>query len=71
MINQQILSIFNNAKVFLSDEEMKELALHIDNEIGKNVVKKASNKKELEKSLLASQIERLQAKQFRPNKRNK
>lgn len=34
-MNPKVLSIFNNAKIFLSPEEMRELQLCIDRDLGK------------------------------------
>lgn len=34
-MNPKVLSIYNNAKIFLSTEEMRELQLYIDRDLGK------------------------------------
>ncbi|RKR11101.1 hypothetical protein C8C83_2799 [Flavobacterium sp. 90] len=63
-MNPKVLSIFNNAKIFLSPEELKELAVCIDNEFGKPLPKKAKKKTVLENWTLESVTERLLATQF-------
>ena len=63
-MNPKVLSIFNNAKIFLSSEELKELALCIDKEFGKPILKKAKKSTALENWTLESVTERLLANQF-------
>ena len=63
-MNPKVLSIFNNAKIFLSPEELKELAVCIDNEFGKPLLKKAKKQTALENWTLESVTERLLATQF-------
>jgi hypothetical protein len=43
-MNPKVISIFNNAMTFLSPEELKELALCIENEVGKPVKVKKKKK---------------------------
>ena len=69
-MNPKVLSIFNNAKIFLSPEELKELALCIDKEFGKpEPVKRAKKSKALENWTLESVTEMLLATQFNKRKR--
>lgn len=68
-MNPKVLSIFNNAKIFLSSEELKELALCIDKEFGKPAAKKVKKSNGLEKWTLESVTEKLLATQF--NKKRK
>jgi hypothetical protein len=67
-MNPKVLSIFNNAKIFLSDEELRELAICIDKEVGKPAKKKVAQSKALQNWTLESVTERLLATQF--NKKN-
>lgn len=64
-MNPKVLSIFNNAKIFLSSEELKELALCIDKEFGKPAPKKAKKKTALDNWTLESVTEKLMATQFK------
>jgi hypothetical protein len=64
-MNPKVLSIFNNAKIFLSAEELKELALCIDKEFGKPLAKKTKKSTALENWTLESVIENLLATHFR------
>lgn len=67
-MSPKVLSIFNNAKIFLSEEEMKELQLCINKELGqpKVATKKATKKsKELEAWTIESVTERLLATYFK------
>ncbi|MFH7013110.1 hypothetical protein ACHRV5_14680 [Flavobacterium sp. FlaQc-52] len=64
-MNPKVLSIFNNAKIFLSPEELKELALCIDKEFGKPIAKKAKKSTALENWTLESVTEQLLATQFK------
>jgi hypothetical protein len=68
-MNPKVLSIFNNAKIFLSSEELKELALCIDKEFGKPAPKRAKKQNALENWTLESVTEKLLATQF--NKKRK
>ena len=63
-MNPKVLSIFNNAKIFLSPEELKEFAVCIDKEFGKPLPKKAKKQTVLENWTLESVTERLLATQF-------
>lgn len=63
-MNPKVLSIFNNAKIFLSPEELKELAFCIDKEFGKPVVKKTKKKTQLDNWTIESVTEKLLATQF-------
>lgn len=65
----QVLSIFNNAKTFLSPDELRQLAQCIENDFGKTVLQKRQKKQKnnaLENWTLESVTERLLATQFRP-----
>lgn len=67
-MSPKVLSIFNNAKIFLSEEEMKELQLCINTELGqpKVATKKATKKsKELQAWTIESVTERLLATYFK------
>lgn len=68
-MNPKVLSIFNNAKIFLSSEELKELALCIDKEFGKPAPKRVKKANALENWTLESVTEKLLATQFNKNKR--
>jgi hypothetical protein len=68
-MNPKVLSIFNNAKIFLSSEELKDLALCIDNEFGKPSSRKAKKAKALENWTLESVTEKLMATQFNKNRK--
>ncbi|KUJ63932.1 hypothetical protein AR687_01735 [Flavobacteriaceae bacterium CRH] len=63
-MNPKVLSIFNNAKIFLSSEELKDLALCIDKEFGKPIPKRAKKSNALENWTLESVTEKLLATQF-------
>lgn len=70
-MNPKVLSIFNNAKIFLSPEEMKELQLCINTELGMQPVatKKATTKsKALQDWTIESVTERLLATYFKKHK---
>ena len=71
MMNAKVLSIFNNAKIFLSDQEMKELALYIDKDFGKPIAKKVVKQKSilLKNYTLESVTEKLLATTFRKKQR--
>lgn len=68
-MNPKVLSIFNNAKIFLSHEELKELALCIDKEFGKPAPKKVKKSNALENWTLESVTEMLMATQFNKKRR--
>lgn len=68
-MNPKVLSIFNNAKIFLSSEELKELALCIDKEFGKPIPKRAKKSSALDNWTLESVTESLLAKQFKKKTR--
>jgi hypothetical protein len=68
-MNPKVLSIFNNAKIFLSPEELKELAFCIDKEFGKPAPKKAKKQNALENWTLESVTEKLLATQLSKKKR--
>ena len=68
-MNPKVLSIFNNAKIFLSSEELKELALCIDKEYGKPLPKRAKKSNALENWTLESVTEKLLATQFKKKSR--
>lgn len=71
-MNPKVLSIFNNAKIFLSPEEMKELALCIDKEFGKpEQPKRAKKMSEIDNWTLESVTEKLLATEFNKNKNRK
>lgn len=69
-MNPKVLSIFNNAKIFLSSEELKELALCIDKEFGKPIPKRAKKSNALENWTLESVTESLLANQFKKKPRS-
>ncbi|WP_395043143.1 hypothetical protein [Flavobacterium sp.] len=72
-MNPKVLSIFNNAKIFLSETELKELSLCIEKEFGKAETKPKRTKTQLDKRWTVEAVtERLLAKQFRkkPNTNN-
>lgn len=69
-MNPKVLSIYNNAKIFLSESELKELAICIDKEFGKAEPKPKKAKNELDKRWTVEAVtERLLANQF--SKKNK
>lgn len=68
-MNPKVLSIFNNAKIFLSSEELKDLALCIDKEFGKPAAKKAKKVNALENWTLESVTEKLMATQFNKSRK--
>lgn len=67
-MNPKVLSIFNNAKIFLSAEELKDLAFCIENEVGKPVPRKSKKSKALANWTMESVTENLMAKQFNKRK---
>ena len=71
-MSPQVLSILNNAKMFLSDEELNELACAINKDLVSKptVVKKVKQDAlSLRNWTLESVTEHLLANQFRPRKR--
>lgn len=67
-MNPKVLSIFNNAKIFLSPEEMKELQLCINTELGMQPVapkKETTKSKALQDWTIESVTERLLATYFK------
>ncbi|HLF51884.1 hypothetical protein [Flavobacterium sp.] len=64
-MSPKVLSIFNNAKIFLSAEELKDLAMCIEKEVGKPVKKKITKPDLLENWTIESVTEKLMATQFR------
>ena len=68
-MNPKVLSIFNNAKIFLSSEELKDLALCIDKEFGKPIPKRAKKSNALENWTIESVTEKLLATQFKKKSR--
>jgi 3'-phosphoadenosine 5'-phosphosulfate sulfotransferase (PAPS reductase)/FAD synthetase len=64
-MNPKVLSMFHNAKIFLSTEELKELALCIDKEFGKTKVKKEKEPMPLENWTQESVTEYLLATHFK------
>ena len=70
-MSPKVLSIFNNAKIFLSDDEMKELQLCINTDLGKPVATKPATKKSnaLEAWTVQSVTERLMASNYFNKKR--
>ena len=70
MNNPKVLSIFNNAKIFLSSEELKELALCIDKEVGRPETRKIRKSKPLQNWTLESVTENLLATQFKSKRRS-
>ncbi|MBY0485919.1 MAG: hypothetical protein K2P85_01810 [Flavobacteriaceae bacterium] len=69
-MNPKVLSIFNNAKIFLSETELKELAICIDKEFGKAEPKPKKAKNKLDSRWTVEAVtERLLAKQFSKNKK--
>ena len=66
-MSPQVLSILNNAKIFLSEEELRDLACAIEKDFGKKIeTKKKTKNSALENWTLESVTERLLATQFRP-----
>lgn len=72
-MSPQTLSILNNAKIFLSDQELRELAVAINKELGdvQQPVAKVKKLDALTKAnyTIESVTEHLLANQFRPRKR--
>lgn len=70
-MSPKVLSIFNNAQIFLSDEELKELALCIENKIGKPEKKTSRRESEALKAYTIEAVtENLLATQFNKKKFN-
>lgn len=71
-MSPNVLSIFNNAKIFLSESEMKELAACIDKEFGKEKTKrKRVTSNNINAYTLESVTERLLTKQFNKKRAKK
>ena len=70
MNNPKVLSILNNAKIFLSPEELKKLALCIDKEVGRPEPQKIRKSKPLQNWTLESVTENLLATQFKSKRRS-
>ena len=66
-MNPKVLSIFNNAKIFLSESEMNELRNCIDNEFEKPKANPKKQSKALDNWTIESVTERLLATQFHPS----
>lgn len=64
-MSPQVLSIYNNAKIFLSEEELRDLACAIEKDLGKKIQTKKTKNTALENWTLESVTERLLATQFR------
>lgn len=71
MNNPKVLSILHNAKIFLTDEEFRELALCIDKEVGKLEPKKVKKSKPLKNWTLESVTVKLEANQFKRKRKSK
>lgn len=67
-MNPKVLSIFNNAKIFLSTEELRDLALCIESEVGKPEQRKTKKNKALANWTIESVTENLLAKQMNNRK---
>jgi hypothetical protein len=67
-MSPKVLSMFNNAKIFLSSDELRELALCIEKEVGKAETKKPKSKA-LEGFTLESVTADLMATHFNKNKK--
>lgn len=70
-MNPKVLSIFNNAKIFLSPEELRDLALCIESEVGKPEPRKTKKAKALANWTIESVTENLLAKQMNNRKLKK
>jgi hypothetical protein len=70
MNNPKVLSIFNNAKIFLSTEELKELAMCIDKEVGRPAPRIVKKSKPLQNWTLESVTEELLATQFKKKRKS-
>lgn len=70
-MSPKVLSIFNNAKIFLTPDELKELQLCINTELGQSMepARKKKKSKELEAWTVESVTERLLATYFNKNKK--
>ncbi|WDO13085.1 hypothetical protein MH928_17400 [Flavobacterium sp. WW92] len=69
-MSPKVLSMLNNAKIFLSSDELRELALCIEKELGKAEAKK-TKRNALEGFTLESVTADLMATHFNKNRRNK
>ena len=70
MNNPKVLSILNNAKIFLSPEALQELALCIDKEVGRPETRRIRKSKPLQNWTLESVTENLLATQFKSKRRS-
>ena len=68
-MSPKVLSMYNNAKIFLSPDELRELAMCIEQEIGKPEKKETKKSKQLENWTMESVTEKLLATTFNKNKR--
>ena len=64
-MNPKVLAIYTNAQVFLSTEEMQELAGYIAENIGTKNTKPKSKSKKLTNWTVENTVERLMANQFK------
>jgi len=69
-MSPKVLSMYNNAKIFLTLDELRELASCIEQEIGKPEKKETKKSKALEAWTKESVTERLLATHFNKNRRN-
>ncbi len=67
-MNPKVLSIFNNAKIFLTPEELRDLSLCIESEVGKPEQRKTKKSKGLANWTIESVTENLLAKQMNNRK---
>lgn len=65
-MSPKVLSYFNNAKIFLSEQELKELAMCIEKEFGASEVQPKKKKFSLPGWTLESVTEELLATHFKP-----
>lgn len=71
-MSPKVLSIFNNAKIFLTPEELRELQLCINKELGQNATLVKKKKTNLGPEWTIEAVtERLLANQFNKNKKKK
>ncbi len=65
-MSPKVLAIYTNAQVFLTTEEMQELAGYISENLGiKNTIAKQPKKKKLTNWTIENTVERLMANQFK------
>ena len=70
MNNPKVLSILNNAKIFLSPEDLKALPFCNDKEVGRPEPRKIRKSKPLQNWTLESVTENLLATQFKSKRRS-